>query len=392
MPLFEASEMADVGSQGRRKGSRWPLVFLIVLVAIPVALAVVLYRLDSFEAAALPIHEFSGPTTTAAARNGHTLRGAERVGEGALLAPEDLAYDSKSGVIYTGCDDGWVKRVRLSDSVVENWVNTGGRPLGIVLDHNNDQVLVADTEKGLLSISREEGVVKLLTEEAEGVKFMLTDGVDVAEDGIIYFTDASHKYSLDDFMWDILEANPNGRLLSYDPRTNLTKVLLHDLYFANGVSLSPDQTCLIFCETLMRRCRKYHIKGERKGSVEPFIDFLPGMPDNIRYDGEGLYWIGLSTEATQSWDLALRYPFIRKLVALLEKYNWRPKMEKNGGALGVDLEGKLVSHYHDPGLSLISSGLKIGNHLYLGSIAYPYIIRLNLLKYPAQPPTTTTTT
>jgi len=28
--------------------------------------------------------------------------------------------------------------------------------------------------------------------------------------------------------------------------------------------------------------------------VEKFIDNLPGFPDNIRYDGEGRYWIALS--------------------------------------------------------------------------------------------------
>ena len=132
----------------RRSSSSWPFTF--ILLAFPVALAVVLYRLDSFDPAPLPLHEFLGPTATAAARNGHLLRGSEFVGAGSLLAPEDIAYDSKSGVIYTGCADGWVKRVYLNesaaDSVVENWVNTGGRPLGIATGLNN-QVLVADTEK-----------------------------------------------------------------------------------------------------------------------------------------------------------------------------------------------------------------------------------------------------
>ena len=35
--------------------------------------------------------------------------------------------------------------------------------------------------------------VELLTDSAEGLKFALTDGVDVAADGTIYFTDASYK-------------------------------------------------------------------------------------------------------------------------------------------------------------------------------------------------------
>ncbi|PON49998.1 Strictosidine synthase [Parasponia andersonii] len=374
----------------RRRRNPWPLTFLLVSVVFPVTLAVVLYRLDTFDPAPLPVHELEGPTATAAARNGNLLRGSEFVGVGVLVAPEDLAYDSKSGVIYTGCADGWVKRVSLNesaaDSMVENWVNTGGRPLGIVYGHNN-QVLVADTEKGLLSIS-EDGVVELLTDEAEGLKFNLTDGVDVAEDGMIYFTDASYKYKLKDFIWDILEGKPHGRLLSYDPATKQTKVLVRDLYFANGVAVSPDQASVIFCETVLKRCRKYHIKGEKKGSVDRFIDYLPGMPDNIRYDGEGHFWIALASEETKSWALALRHPFIRKILALVERYVGRPHMETNGGVFAVDLEGKPVSHYHDPALFLISTGVKIGNHLYCGSIIYPYIIRLNLQDYPAQAATT----
>ena len=93
--------------------------------------------------------------------------------------------------------------------------------------------------------------MELLADEAGGVKFKLTDGVDVAEDGIIYFTDASYKYQLKDFIWDILEGKPNGRFLSYNPTTKQTQVLVRDLYFANGVAVSPDQSSVIFCETVL---------------------------------------------------------------------------------------------------------------------------------------------
>lgn len=91
----------------------------------------------------------------------------------------------------------------------------------------------------------------LLTDEAEGQKFKLTDGVDVADDGMIYFTDASYKYYLREYILDIFEGKPNGRLLGFDPVTKETKVLVSDLYFANGVVLSPDQTHLVYCETSM---------------------------------------------------------------------------------------------------------------------------------------------
>lgn len=42
-----------------------------------------------------------------------------------------------------------------------------------------------------------------------------------------------------------------------------------------------------------RRCRKYYIYGEKSGLVEKFADNLPGLPDNIRYDGEGHYLIAI---------------------------------------------------------------------------------------------------
>jgi sugar lactone lactonase YvrE len=93
--------------------------------------------------------------------------------------------------------------------------------------------------------------VELLADEAEGVKLKLTDAVDIAEDGTIYFTDASYKYNLLEFFWDFLEGKPYGRAISYDPVTKETKVLAHDLYFANGVAVSPDQQYVVFCETFM---------------------------------------------------------------------------------------------------------------------------------------------
>lgn len=74
----------------------------------------------------------------------------ELVGLTLLEGPEDVAYHSSSKLIYTGCGDGWIKRVTVNelgvDTVVKKWVNTGGRPLGIAFGHHNE-VIVADPQK-----------------------------------------------------------------------------------------------------------------------------------------------------------------------------------------------------------------------------------------------------
>ena len=92
------------------------------------------------------------------------------------------------------------------------------------------------------------------------------------------------------------------------------------------------------------------------------------------------YWQGHTLE----FDIAFRYPFIRKILIIVEKYIGRPRIEKNGGVLAIDLVGNPIAHYYDPGLAMVSSGIKIGNHLYCGSVALPYIIRLNLKQDPGQ--------
>ncbi|ONK55913.1 uncharacterized protein A4U43_C10F2240 [Asparagus officinalis] len=278
-----------------------------------------------------------------------------------------------TGFFILAREDGDVPKAE-----VEDWAWVGGRPLGLALGPDRRSLVVAEADKGLLLVkpNRE---VQLLTDEAEGLKFKLTDGVDVASDGMIYFTDASYKYKLHgDHMLDILEGRPHGRLLSFDPSTNHTVVLLRDLYFANGVTLSPDQRSVIFCETPVRRCQRYHIHGEKKGEVEAFVENLPGFPDNIRYDGEGHYWIAFAAGRTRSWDILMRYPFLRKISPVLGKLASLPELERDSGVLSVTLDGKPVALHSDQSLYAVTVGLKIGKHLYYGSLTKPYISRIEL--------------
>ncbi|PWA98074.1 calcium-dependent phosphotriesterase superfamily protein [Artemisia annua] len=236
--------------------------------------------------------------------------------------------------------------------------------------------------KGLLKITQN-GEIEVLATEAEGIKFGTSDAVTVAKNGILYFTDASSKYELNDFAIDIFEGRPYGRLMSYDPSTKQTKVIARDLYYANGVEMSPDQDFVIFCETPMMRCMRYYVEGEKEGLTEVFVDRLLGFPDNIRYDGEGHYWIGIPTEYTYELDLARKYPYIRKVLVFLERHWKRPSIERNAGVMLVDLDGKLLERYYDPELKFVTTGIKIGEHLYLGNLINSFIVRLNLTQYPA---------
>ena len=95
----------------------------------------------------------------------------------------------KKVIMYTANEDGRIIVLSRDGSNPYDFVNTGGRPLGLKFNPQGD-LIVADAYSGLLSINMD-GEITVLSTEYEGVPFLLTDDLDIASDGMIYFEDAS---------------------------------------------------------------------------------------------------------------------------------------------------------------------------------------------------------
>lgn len=281
------------------------------------------------------------------------------------VGPETVITDA-SQQIYVGVDDGRILRIK-ADQTTEVFAHTAGRPLGFCWDALGN-LIVADALKGLLSVSPE-GKVQVLTDSAEGVPFAFTDDIDIAKDGQIYFTDASTRFSFHNYKLDLIENRPNGRLLVYDPKTQQTRVLLKELYFANGIAISPDQSFLLVNETSRYRVRRYWLTGEKKGTTDIFLDNLPGFPDGISSNGNDIFWIAIGAPRDATLDALCPYPFVKKMVVRLPEFV-QPKPQRHILALGVNAQGKIVQNLQDPkgkNIAFISSVEQIGDTLYFGS-------------------------
>jgi len=152
---FTTTKLACSPFFHKLKFAPMPVLFssrsLILSIIVPLLISIALYKLDTFDPAIVPSDAFtSSATSLPPLINDEFLTGAEFIGVGLLNIPEDIAYHKESNLIYTGCVDGWVKRVKVADSVndsvVEDWVNTGGRPLGIAFGIHGE-VIVADVHK-----------------------------------------------------------------------------------------------------------------------------------------------------------------------------------------------------------------------------------------------------
>jgi sugar lactone lactonase YvrE len=304
------------------------------------------------------------------------LAGAELIAKGEVYGPEDIAVDD-SGTIYGGTQDGYIIRVQ-PDGRVENWVATGGRPLGLHFDDAGN-LIVCDAFKGLLSINPE-GVVTVLATAAEGVPFGFTNDLDIASDGKIYFSDASTRWDQTAYMLDLMEGRPYGRLMVYDPDTGETTVLMRNLYFANGVALSQQEDFVLVNETWRYRIQRYWLAGEKRGTSDVFIENLPGFPDGISASDNGTFWLALPTPRNEKVDLMYPLPWLRELVVKLPE-SIQPKPVAYGFVLGLSQQGKVTYNLQDPSgkhLQEITSVQQHGNYLYFGTLHNDRIGRLAL--------------
>jgi sugar lactone lactonase YvrE len=314
------------------------------------------------------------PRATGLYRPNRALERIERVGEGLGFGPEDVAID-RQGRIYTGVEDGTIVRLAPNGSGAETFATTGGRPLGLDFD-SRGHLIVADAYAGLLRVSPD-GEVSVLATEQGGLPFALTNDVDVAADGTIYFSDSSHRFPLSQFRLDLLEHRPNGRLLAFDPETGETRLVLDSLYFANGVAVSADQQSVFVVETGKYRVRRVAVAGAGAGTSEVVLENLPGFPDNISSAGSG-FWLALVAPRDPNVDDSLLpSPFLRRMLLRLPP-SFLPEPGNFGYVVRLDSDGDVSSTLQDlrGGFRQITSAVQGGGWLYFGSLAESAVGRM----------------
>lgn len=355
----------------------------IVLVAIvSVVVLVVLY----FVSWPVPIEPVAwnappNPGLTGPFAPNARLKGLETFPIGDNHGPEDIALDRQDRV-YASTHEGRIVRLEADGSNPQNWVDTGGRPLGIDFDKQGN-LIVADAGRGLLSITPDGTITELAT-MADGIAIRYADDVDVAADGKIYFSDASVKFGARQWrgtyeasLLDLMEHGGHGRLLVYDPDVGAATTLHAGLNFANGVAVSHDQSYVLVNETGSYRVLRVWIAGPKQGQAEAFVEALPAFPDNISTGLEGRFWVALVSPRNQLVDDLSDKPFLRKVIQRLPAF-LRPKAVAYGHIIAIDGDGAVVEDLQDPegAYPINTSVTETGEHLYIGSLVAPVLARL----------------
>ncbi len=310
------------------------------------------------------------------------LRRAQLIDLGPHEGPEDVA-GGPDGLIYATTADGAIIRLRPDGGGLEVFAETGGRPLGIEFDRSG-RLIVANAYLGIQQVTPD-GRVTVLVDTFEGQRIEYADDLAVAEDGRIYFSDASSKFgasrnggTYEASLLDIVEHGGHGRIFEFDSATGSVTLIADGLNFANGVALSEDQQFLLYNETGHYRVWRHWIDGARKGQRELVVDNLPGFPDNVNNGLNGKFWIGLVAPRNALLDGLSDKPWLRKVVQRLPAFA-RPSAEPSSHVIAISGDGQVLMNLYSPAATLpaITGAFETHESIWLSTLFGRHLGRLD---------------
>src|SRR6201999_3933742 len=182
------------------------------------------------------------------------LRDVTLIGVGRIEAPEDVLLD-RNDYLYAGSRHGDIMRFPPPDyQEMEVFAHIGGQPLGMAFDRN-DNLYVCIGGMGLYRVTPDRKVEKVTDETNRSLysvnddsRLRLADDLDIADDGRIFFSEATVRYEMHEWPVDGLEARGNGRIICYNPNTGTTHTALRGLKFPNGICIASDGQSILFAE------------------------------------------------------------------------------------------------------------------------------------------------
>ena len=210
-------------------------------------------------------------------------------------APEDVVVDAE-GNVWTGVEDG--RLIRIKGESTQVIADTRGRPLGLAAARDGS-LLICDSQRGLLRLDPVTGEFETLVAEIAGRPLMFCSNVVESSCGTIYFTESTDRFRYEYYKGAVIEGRATGSLFRRDPDGTVT-VLASGLLFANGVTLTADESAIVFAESTGRRLSKYWLTGARAASKARTSASLGAGRWSGRMNSDGFEAVRLSSVTNDS--------------------------------------------------------------------------------------------
>jgi ribose transport system permease protein len=97
-------------------------------------------------------------------------------------------------------------------------------------------------------------------------RLRLADDLDITDNGLIFFSEATIRYEMDEWPVDGLEARGNGRIICYDTNTGKTHTAVRGLKFPRHLRRERRKVDP-FAETLWLLDQAILVRRSKKGAI-----------------------------------------------------------------------------------------------------------------------------
>lgn len=293
------------------------------------------------------------PAESEATAENNLLQTTEWLDLDGWYGPEDIAVRN-DGVIFCGAhsskndfSNGRILQISQTGEV-STFCNTESWVTGLHFDAAGN-LIACDQKRGLISVNLHGEITVLAQKDEQDRPFLLVNDVDIASDGMIYFSNTSSKlnFSPKNARKLLLEVRPDGGLYSYNPISGEVNTLIDSSFFGNGVAVSKNDEFVLMVDLTKYRIVRYWLKGEEKGTIDCFIDNLPGLPNGISRREDGSFWLGFTTHRMKALDKLQPRVGLKKFVFGLPTW-LQPKQDAFGIVMHLSASGEILKTYYDP--------------------------------------------
>jgi gluconolactonase len=230
---------------------------------------------------------------------------------------EGPTFDAVGNLYCTDIPFGRIFKVDANDKF-ETIAEYDGEPNGMKV-FQNDQALIADHRRGLLTLNLKTGNISVVVSRAWGEGFRGLNDLIIASNGDIYFTDQGQS-GLQDPTGKLYRLRSNGEL----------EIVLSGIPSPNGLAFNPDESMLYLNVT--RTNQVWRVPIDRNGHASKVGVFLNmsggGGPDGLAVDTKGnLFVAAPGTESV--WVFS---PLGEPIHRMISKEGKRPTNIAFGGA------------------------------------------------------------
>lgn len=162
-----------------------------------------------------------------------------------------------------------------------------GRPSGMDFAADGSLLLATALGRELVVVDAAAGSATAVADLSGLAKAALNDLV-THPDGWSWVGDTG-------FMFGVDEPTRSGSVIAYHP-VHGARTVAENLFFPNGMAISPDGSTLYLSETFGRCIRAFDIGSQGALGRPRLYAELPGSPDGLCLDAEGCLWVPLLFE------------------------------------------------------------------------------------------------